>query len=236
MGWLVTILVMASALTGCTNNEVGGVLSETTPSPLPSPIVHTKVYPTPTIYVPKPLFDPSLDLKAGPVVVPLELLIPALKVKAPVIGVGITAEGDMDAPRGPLGDLIWQTAMWYRGSVVPGDPGIATFAGHVNDPLGLPGVFGNLKDLKPGDLVIVHFINTSEEITFTIDQVVPYTKKEASDPAVRALIFGAGPVARDGSQPASKNIARLTLVTCRGYIVGGKYDGFRVAYATRSYS
>jgi hypothetical protein len=234
LGWLMTVLVIAMVLTGCLNKETGEVHSETTPSPMPPPIVHTKVTPTPTTFVPEPLFDPNLDIRAAPVDIPLELQIPALKVKAPVLGVGLTSNNEMDAPRGPLGDPIWQTAMWYRGSGIPGESGTATFAGHVNDPLGLPGVFGHLKDLNPGDLIIVHFKNTSNDIHFVVDQVKLYTRKEASDPALRAQIFGAGPVSGTGPQPAPDGLSHLTLVTCHGYIVNGEYDGFRVAYATRS--
>jgi hypothetical protein len=224
------VLVFAITFAGCGGKETAGILENTSPPPLPTPVIHKIAEPinqqTPTAIVPEPLFDPALDLKASPVEVPLELKIPALKVEAPVLGVGLNAENEMDAPRGPIGDPIWQTAMWYRGSGIPGEPGIATFAGHVNDPLGLPGVFGNLRVLKPGDLIEVRFKNTSEEIHFNVIQNIIYNKREAADPDLRALIFGIEPLA-DG-------LSHLALITCTGYIVNGKYDGFRIIFATRS--
>lgn len=223
------ILVLSILFAGCGNKATGEELTEDSPSPMPTPLVHKTVQviiqPTPTPSIPEPLFDPDLDLNSEPVNVPLELQIPSLKVDAPVIGVGLNSENEMDAPKGPIGGSIWQTAMWYRGSGVPGEPGTATFAGHVNDPLGLPGVFGHLRNLSPGDLIVVRFKNTSEEIRFIVVQNIVYNKREAADPDLRAQIFGAEPLPDD--------LSHLALITCTGYIVNGEYDGFRVIYATR---
>ncbi|HBA92871.1 MAG TPA: hypothetical protein DCZ08_14405, partial [Anaerolineaceae bacterium] len=91
--------------------------------------------------------------------VPLELQIPVLNVKAPVLGVGLTAENVMDAPKGPIGDPIWHTAFWYRGSGIPGEPGTAVIAGHVTDLLSNPEIFANLHKLKPGDVIVVRAKN-----------------------------------------------------------------------------
>ncbi|MDP2965378.1 MAG: class F sortase [Pelolinea sp.] len=234
LGWLVTLLVIAAVLAGCGNKETGEALAEPLPSVMPSPLVHTTVQLTPTPFVLGPLFDPDLDLWAGPVDVPLELQIPSLKVDAPVLGVGLTSENEMDTPRGPIGDSIWHTAFWYRGSGIPGEPGTATFAGHVNDPLGLPGTFGYLQKLNPGDLITVHVKNTTIDIRFSVDQVKVYSIQESSDPAVLAQVFGAGPVSGTGPQPALDGLSHITLVTCTGYIINGEYDRFTVVYATRS--
>jgi sortase (surface protein transpeptidase) len=227
---ITAIAVLAAVLTGCASGQSGQVLAGISPSVMPAPLVHktleTTVQLTPTPIFIELLIDPDLDLHAEPVEVPLEIQIPALKVQAPVIGVGLNSENEMDAPRGPIGSSIWQTAMWYRGSGIPGEPGTATFAGHVNDPLGLPGVFGHLRDLLPGDLIIVHFIHTSEEIHFVVNENIVYNKREASDPAVTARIFG--------KEPEPDGLSHIMLITCTGYIVNGQYDGFRVIYATRS--
>ena len=234
LGWLVTLLVIAAVLTGCGNKETGEALAEPLPSVMPSPLVHTTVQLTPTPFVLGPLFDPDLDLWAGPVDVPLELQIPSLKVDAPVLGVGLTSENEMDTPRGPIGDSIWHTAFWYRGSGIPGESGTATIAGHVNDPLGKPEIFARLEDLHPGDLITVHVKNTTIDIRFSVDQVKVYSIQESSDPAVLAQVFGAGPVSGTGPQPALDGLSHITLVTCTGYIVNGEYDRFTVVYATRS--
>lgn len=227
---LALIIYFAIALAGCGGNENEEARAESSPSPFPTPIIHktvqTTFQPAPTPLINEPLFDPALDLKTGPVEVPLELQIPALKVEAPVIGVGLNSNNEMDAPRGPIGDAIWQTAMWYRGSGIPGEAGTATIAGHVNDPLGLPGVFGHLRDLKPGDEIIVLFKNTSEEIHYTVVQNLIYTKREANDPDLRAMIFDA--------EPSSDGLSHLALITCTGYVINGEYNGFRVIFATRS--
>ena len=45
---------------------------------------------TPTLFVLGPLFDSDLDMRAGPVDVPLELQIPSLKVNAPICSINKT--------------------------------------------------------------------------------------------------------------------------------------------------
>ncbi len=229
---MVLILNFTIAFAGCGGNENEAAQGNSFPSPTPypTPIIHKTVQatfqPISTALIPEPLFDPALDIKAGPVEVPLELQIPALKVDAPVIGVGLNSDNEMDAPKGPIGGKIWQTAMWYRGSGIPGEPGIATFAGHVNDPLGLPGVFGHLRDLQPGDVIIIRFNNTSEEINYKVVQNIIYNKREAADPELRAKIFGI--------EPFPDGLSHLALITCTGYIINGEYNGFRIIFATRS--
>jgi sortase (surface protein transpeptidase) len=202
--------------------------------PAVEPTVQLPVEPTPTRFVLGPLFDSGLDLRAGPIDVPLELQIPSLKVNAPVLGVGLTSENKMDAPKGPIGDPVWHTAFWYRGSGIPGEPGTATIAGHVNDPLGNPEIFAKIKDLQSGDLIIAHSTTSNIDIRFIVDQIKVYSIQESSDPAVLTQIFGAGPVAGTGPQPALDGLSHLTLITCAGNIVHGQFDHHVVVYATRS--
>ncbi len=190
--------------------------------------------PTETPWVPGPLIAPGLDLRAGPVPVALELQIPSLQVKANVMSVGITALNAMDAPKGPIGDGIWQAAFWYRGSGVPGASGTATFAGHVDDPLGRPAVFARLTDLHPGAVILIHDPRSGRDIQFTVTQTQDYSTQQASDPAVLALIYGAGPVAGQGPQPAPDGRAHLSLITCAGDIVNGAFDHHVVVFATRT--
>ncbi len=242
LGCLVTVLVIAAVLAGCGNKETGEALAGPPPSlmllpsvqPTVQPTIQPTVQPTPTLFVLGPSFDSTLDLRAGPVDLPLELQIPSLKVNAPVVGVGLTSGNVMDAPKGPIGDPVWHTAFWYRGSGIPGEPGTATFAGHVNDPLGQPEIFAHLHNLHPGDLIIVHVKNTIIDIRFIIDQIKVYSIQEASDPAVLTQIFGAGPVSGTGPQPALDDLSHLTLITCAGDIVNGQFDHRTVVYATRS--
>ena len=210
--------------------------------PTDEPIIHTTNFPseqptiqtTPTKVVLDPLFDPSLDLMAEPVPVPLELQIPYLKVKAPVVGVGLTKDYLMDAPKGDIGDPIWHTAFWYRGSGIPGEPGTATIAGHVNDPLGRFEIFARLQDLDPGDLIIVRYTELDIDIRFKVDQVKVYSVQESSKPEVLSQIYGEGPVAGKGPQPSIDGSAHLTLITCAGNIVNGQFDHHIVVFATRT--
>jgi hypothetical protein len=184
--------------------------------------------------VDEPLFDANLDLRSGPVGVPLELQIPSLGVNAPVQGVGLTSENVMDSPKGPIGDAIWHTAFWYRGGGIPGEGGTATFAGHVNDPLGVPEIFANIEDLLPGDLIIIHNTQTNNNIRFIVNLTMVYSLLETTEPAILIQIYGAGPVAGTGPQAALDGLSHLTLITCAGYIVDGAFDHYTVVYATRS--
>lgn len=190
--------------------------------------------PTPTLFDLESVIDSRLDLRAGPVDMPLELQIPSLNVNAPVLAVGLTADNVMDSPKGSIGAPVWNSAFWYRGGGVPGDIGTATIAGHVNDPLGEPMIFAHLDDLQPGDLIIIHLKHTNKDIRFIVDQVAVYSIQESSDPTVLTQIYGAGPVAGTAPQPAPDGLSHLTLITCAGYIINGQFDHHMVVYTTRS--
>jgi len=234
LGCIATVLLITSALVGCANKETGQVQVGPAPSPMLSPAVQPKTQPTPTTVEIGPLIETDLNPQAPPVDVPLELEIPALKVNAPILGVGLTADNVMDAPKGPIDDPIWHTAFWFRYGGIPGQVGTATIAGHVNDPLGRSEIFAKLGDLKPGDLIIIHLKSTSIEIRFTVDEIKVYSTRESSDPLVLTRIYGAGPVQGTGAQPAPDGLSHLSLITCAGYIVNGEFDHHTVVFATRS--
>ena len=80
------------------------------------------------LVTPAPLVDPGLDLRAGPVDLPLELRIPSLRITASVLGVGLTSKNVMDTPVGAASDPVWRKAFWYRGGGIPGDASTATIA------------------------------------------------------------------------------------------------------------
>jgi hypothetical protein len=206
----------------------GQFIIQPTLEPTPTP---TATAPAPS---PEPLFDPKLSLTAGPVYVPLELQIPSLHVKAPMLGVGITREKAMAAPTGPIDSPNWHTAFWYRGGSIPGEVGTATIAGHVNNSLGRPEIFSHLSDLIPGDLIIVHFIKTNVDISFTVNFIYFYSIQDEYDPVVLKLIYGIGPVEGTGPQPAPDGLSHLTLITCSGAFVDGQFNHRTVIYATRS--
>jgi sortase (surface protein transpeptidase) len=182
--------------------------------------------------VSKPLADLGLDLRAPPVEVSLELRIPSLRIRASVLAVGITPKNLMDAPKGLAGDPVWQKAFWYRGSAIPGDPGTATIAGHVTVG-GRPALFARLKDLRPGDLIIVHDTRSGLDARFIVTEMQTYSVQQAADPSVLARVYGTAPVAGKNSEPAPEGRSRLTLITCSGSLVRGSYDHRLVVYAQR---
>jgi sortase (surface protein transpeptidase) len=181
----------------------------------------------------EPFIDPSLDLRASPVEVPLELRIPSLGISAPVLAVGLTPKNVMDAPQGSADDPVWQQAFWYRGGGIPGEPGTATIAGHVDGIRGRPALLARLKDLRPGDLIIVHNTWSGLDVRFLITEMATYSTDQAADPSVLARIYGRGPVLGTGPQPAPDGLSHLTLITCSGSIVQGAYDHRLVVYAQR---
>jgi hypothetical protein len=183
--------------------------------------------------VPAALTDAGLGLRAGPVAVPLELSMPSLGVTAPVVGVGITPGNAMDAPMGPATDPVWQQAFWYRGSAVPGTLSTALIAGHIDDPLGRPGVFAHIDSLKPGDPIIVHDTRSGLDVRFAVMYSKTYSLDQAREPAVLDEIYGAGPVAGTWPQPSVDGFSHLTLVTCAGTFRNGTHDHRLAVYATR---
>lgn len=80
---------------------------------------------------------------------PVRLSIPALDINAPIREVGLNANGAMSAPS------KYSEVAWYRKGTVPGNKGSAVLAGHLDNGLGLSGVFKNLKDIEEGDEIFV---------------------------------------------------------------------------------
>ncbi len=126
-----------------------------------------------------------------------------VSVTIPAIGVSSTLEdlvadprtGELAAPADPA------RAGWFAAGVVPGDQGPAVLGGHVDSRRG-PGVFFRLRDLRPGDRVLVTR-SDGVALTFTVIAVQAFPKTAFPT----AAVYGptAGP--------------ELRLVTC-----GGRFD------------
>lgn len=211
-------------------------LTQPTNQPLVQPLNKQVIQPTVRALVSGPLFDTTLDLRSGPVEVPLELQIPVLKVNAGVLGVGITSENVMHTPMGPADDPIWQKVFWYRGSGIPGVAGTATISGHVTDLIGRPGVFARLTYMRPGDLVMILDKRNGLEMRFIVDKLKTFTVEDPPNQVDLAEIYGHGPVSGKAPQPAADGQSHLTLITCTGNYVDGSFDRRLVVYATRSVS
>ena len=105
-------------------------------------------------------YAPELDLfvPAGhetyetvmtPEAMPLRLSVPSLNIDAKVQYVGVNAAGNMGVPNN------FTDVAWYKYGPAPGMRGSAVIDGHVNNGLGLAGVFKRLGDLHVGDDVYV---------------------------------------------------------------------------------
>lgn len=132
---------------------------------------------------------------------PVATRIPAIQVDVPLLPLGLTAGGQLEAPE--TGDV----AGWFADGPEPGEPGAAVIAGHV-DSLDGPGVFWDLGELIPGDDVFVRRTDGSEA-RFVVTDVGRWPKDDFPTDAVYQ---------RDGPP-------LLRLVTC-----GGEWDDQRNSY------
>ncbi|MFG3708119.1 class F sortase [Micromonospora sp. NPDC047670] len=197
-GWAVTVV----ALLGTTGLAlVVGGLATTPPSP------------------PRPgAAAPAGDRSAPPVpplgrAEPVDVRIPAIDVRAPIVAVGADAEGRLEVP--PLDRPT--LAGWYRHGVTPGETGNAVIVGHVDSAAG-PAVFFDLGRLRAGDTVRITRADASVA-TFAVDGVASYPK----DRFPTDLVYG------------PSGTAGLRLITCGGRFdrgAGGYVDNV-VVFATR---
>lgn len=126
---------------------------------------------------------------------PTRVQLPDLGVTSSVMDLGLAADGTMEVPPGayPVG--------WYDGSPTPGQLGPAVLAGHV-DWDGEPGAFYGLRELLPGDAVVIDRADGTVA-TFRVDRVAEHAKDAFPADEVYGDIDHAG----------------LRLITC-----GGSFD------------
>ncbi len=80
---------------------------------------------------------------------PRLLTIPAARVNAKIIDVGVTPANNLDVPHN------FVDAGWYKYGIKPGQTGSAVLDGHVDNGASIDGVFKHLRDLVPGDDISV---------------------------------------------------------------------------------
>jgi sortase (surface protein transpeptidase) len=100
---------------------------------------------------------------------PARVVIPAINADALIVYVGVLNDGNMDVP--PFG-----LAAWFHVGPAPGAPGPAVIIGHVDSKKG-PDVFYRLKDLKPGDEILVYG-KSGDVATFVVDSSESILKSE----------------------------------------------------------
>jgi LPXTG-site transpeptidase (sortase) family protein len=135
---------------------------------------------------------------------PSRLVVPALSINANVqYTYGTTARGTMGTPTN------FTDVAWYEGSVVPGATGESVIDGHVNNGLGLAGVFTDLASIKVGDDIFVTD-KDGTKLHFVVANITDYDYQTIP---MQDILSSTGP-------------ARLALITCDGDWVNGQntYD------------
>ena len=141
---------------------------------------------------------------------PIRLAIPSLNINAPIIPVGIDANGLMEVPKVP------EEIAWYEPGNTPGNNGNAVLAGHYDSSDG-PAVFYRLGELQSGDAIIV-----TDAKNQTWQFIVADTASYPADNFPTEKVFA------DSSHP------QLNLVTCDGVFDPNtnSYPNRIVIYAT----
>ncbi|GHI08867.1 peptidase C60 [Streptomyces cellostaticus] len=109
---------------------------------------------------------------------PTSLRIPSLGVDAPVTGVGLDRDRQLETP--PIGTP--KLVGWYRGGPTPGESGTAVAVGHRDTSTG-PAVFAALAQVKPGKLIEAKRADGRTAV-YTVDQVKVYDKAGFPDEEV----------------------------------------------------
>ena len=136
--------------------------------------------------------DVLVKSKLG-LLMPARLKIPRINTNVVIIPVGITPDGSMGVPSGPL------DVAWLDSSVIPGEKGSAVIDGHSGWKNGISAVFDNLYKLKKGDKISVENV-AGVSVSFVVQLVKTFDPK-----ADTVKIFSS----TDGK-------AHLNLITCSG--------------------
>jgi len=94
----------------------------------------------------QPLVEVVAEKPTG---LPLIISIPSIGVESTVEHVGIKKDGSMDVPKNIM------NVGWYQFGTRPGAIGSAVIDGHVNWVKNKKAVFGNLKQIKLGDKILI---------------------------------------------------------------------------------
>jgi len=144
---------------------------------------------------------------------PVSIDIPAIKVHARVIALGLAKDGAVAVP--PLSEP--EVTSWYDKGPAPGQAGAAAILGHVDAASVGPAVFYELGNLRPGAKIYIK-LRDGRTVIFETYSVALYPK--ASFPTARVYGF--------------TNWPTLRLITCGGLYDRrtGHYLGNVVAFAS----
>ncbi|MGW1783610.1 class F sortase [Streptomyces sp. NPDC002143] len=144
---------------------------------------------------------------------PVGLRIPAIEVDAPVMRLGLAADGTVEVPPVEKDDR----AGWYENSPTPGQTGPSVVLGHVTVGRYGDGVFRRLDQLRKGDLIAARLENgTTAEFAVTEVRTVDKAEFPTED------VYG--------------NVDRpeLRLITCGGPRTGDGYRDNVIVFAALS--
>ena len=141
---------------------------------------------------------------------PTRIRIPAIKVDANMVELGLNKNGSLQVPSDP------KTVGWYVGGPRPGGVGPAVMVGHLDSVHG-PEIFWNLKNLQIGDTIQVAREDGST-VTFRVTDKQNYSQNNFPTDKVY------GPI----------NYPGLRLITCSGTYsrLAGHYSQNLVVYAS----
>jgi sortase (surface protein transpeptidase) len=186
LGVAVVVIAAGSVIGAQSSTEPGKSSMTTTTAPTTT---------TTTTTTTKHPVSPTTAIKALKHSVPMGLVIPAIDVATSVGALGLQPDGQIMVP------ATTRTVGWFKYGPTPGQLGSSTILGHVDSFTG-PGVFFNLKNLKPGDSLTVTLADHA--VThFVVTQVVEYSKSTFPD----KLVYG------------PHGTRALNLITC-----GGTFD------------
>ena len=135
----------------------------------------------------------TIPREVPPAEEPVTLRIPKININAKIQQTGVNAKGNMGVPTN------YSDVAWYKHGTIPGQIGSAVIDGHVDNGLGLSGVFKNLNKLVAGDDIYVA-TKTGRELHFVVQSVNSYPYKSVP---LDALF-------------SRTDDARLNLITCGG--------------------
>jgi Sortase domain len=144
---------------------------------------------------------------------PVSIDIPAIKVHASVIALGLNPNGTLAVP--PLSHP--GITSWYDKGPPPGQPGASAILGHVDAARVGPAVFYNLGNLRPGSRIYVR-LRDGQTLVFETYSVALYQKTRF--PTAKVFGYTSWPT--------------LRLITCGGVFDQrtGHYLGNVVAFAS----
>ncbi|PIR68169.1 hypothetical protein COU49_02365 [Candidatus Nomurabacteria bacterium CG10_big_fil_rev_8_21_14_0_10_35_16] len=123
----------------------------------------------------------------------VRLKIPKINVDSPVVPVGLTRLGAMDAPTDPM------EVGWFNLGPNPGEVGSAVIDGHSGYKDNIPAIFDDLSQLSLGDDIYIEN-NKGETIIFVVKKIQKYYPDSDAY----------------GVFNSNDGLAHLNLITCVG--------------------